>query len=684
MHSTLPHPMPVGGRPPRSFRPRRPSSLILILAAGALLFGAMLVAGLFIARGLRSNGEPAMEPAPVNAGAPIVAAPVQILDEEPDPTPTSTAIPTSAATDVPDVVLEPKPERVPPRVPSTTTGSPAKPVDAPLPVSGNEARVTIDLLNVRSGPGFAYGVQGLARLGDRLSVLGGDADGSWLQVRRADGSIGWVARSYTDYVAVAPVVAWAPPVAAAPPTRVAPAPAPAGGESRWHGVYMDDAGRTLMERQDSRIAFNWRDKAPAPGLPSDNFKISWTRRLALASGTWRVHVRFDDGMRLRVNGRTVLEEWRDGPVREATVDLPLTAGVHLFELDYYEHGGNALVELDWERVDVPSAWEASYWPNPTFNGRPTLVRGEDAIDHDWRDGSPAAGLPADRFSARWTRRFDLAEGTWRVRAIVDDAVRVKIDGRVVLDAWNEGPQRERSIDVTLKRGMHDVVVEYYEAGGQARVKVWLERIEGYGGWRGEYFAGDRVSGTPVLVRDDAKIDFDWGRGSPSADIPADRFAVRWTRTQDFKRGTWRFEARMDDGVRVKVDGRTVLNAWRDNDGRTETADVKLNGRHEIVVEYYQRGGRAMAKLRWERVNDAQPTATDRPSDPPTVAPPTAVPPTAVPPTVIPPTAVPPTAVPPTVTPVPPTTEPPTAEPPTSEPPTSEPPTTEPPTAEPQP
>ena len=36
-------------------------------------------------------------------------------------------------------------------------------------------------------------------------------------------------------------------------------------------------------------------------------------------------------------------------------------------------------------------------------------------------------------------------------------------------------------------------------------------------------------GSSVLVRDVHAIDFDWGSGSPDPALPADDFAVRWTR-----------------------------------------------------------------------------------------------------------------------------------------------------------
>ncbi len=48
------------------------------------------------------------------------------------------------------------------------------------------------------------------------------------------------------------------------------------------------------------------------------------------------------------------------------------------------------------------------------------------------------------------------------------------------------------------------------------------------GLKAEYFTHMDFSGTPVLTRVDAKIDFDWNRVSPGAGVPTEQFAVRWT------------------------------------------------------------------------------------------------------------------------------------------------------------
>src|SRR5688572_9147564 len=83
-----------------------------------------------------------------------------------------------------------------------------------------------------------------------------------------------------------------------------------------------------------------------------------------------------------------------------------------------------------------------------------------------------------------------------------------------------------------------------------------------GTWHGEYFNSTDPAtpgATPVLVREDPKIDFDWGANSPDPSIPVDNFSVRWSRTLTLAAGTYRFTTNTDDGVRLKIDGATVID-----------------------------------------------------------------------------------------------------------------------------
>jgi uncharacterized protein YraI len=94
------------------------------------------------------------------------------------------------------------------RAPATATPSPTRPPTI-------TARVTTDILNVRSGPGTNYPRQMEVRQGMLLIVVECSADRNWIHVRTSDGKDGWVATEYTD---LGTVIAKVPLAINIPPT----------------------------------------------------------------------------------------------------------------------------------------------------------------------------------------------------------------------------------------------------------------------------------------------------------------------------------------------------------------------------------------------------------------------------------------------------------------------------------
>lgn len=120
------------------------------------------------------------------------------------------------------------------------------------------------------------------------------------------------------------------------------------------------------------------------------------------------------------------------------------------------------------------------------------------------------------------------------------------------------------------------------------------------GLTGEYYDNIDFTG-PLTIRTDSRVDFDWGAGAPDSSMGADTFSVRWTGLLEAPAsGTYTFYARTDDGVRLWVDGRLLIDAWLDQ-AATEwsgTTDLAAGARVSLRVEYYENSGQAAAELRW--------------------------------------------------------------------------------------
>lgn len=268
---------------------------------------------------------------------------------------------------------------------------------------------------------------------------------------------------------------------------------------------------------------------------------------------------------------------------------------------------------------VITDWRGDYWANSTLSGDPALVRNDPAVFFDWGSGGPDPALPGDQFSARWTRQLSFDAGVYHFFLEVDDGARLFIDDQLVLDEWRAGSQRVASATLPLAAGRHTLRVEYFERTGQALARFWWERQIAFTGWEGRYFSNAGLQGEATAVRDDAAINFDWGNGSPAPGIGADDFSVRWKRTIAFNPGRYRFYARMDDGLRARIDGQLIVDEWRDGSDRTVATEVELpGGSYQIEVEFYEKSGSALAAFWWEVA--PQPTPTHTPSWTPTSLP----------------------------------------------------------------
>jgi beta-glucosidase len=119
--------------------------------------------------------------------------------------------------------------------------------------------------------------------------------------------------------------------------------------------------------------------------------------------------------------------------------------------------------------------------------------------------------------------------------------------------------------------------------------------------RGEYFDNQELSGTPKVVRSDLQLSFDWASGSPDPSIPNDHFSVRWTgKIVPEKSGDYTLSLRADDGVRLWVDGKKLIDDWSVHPAKASEAKLHVEAGVplDIRLEYFEEAGEASVQLGW--------------------------------------------------------------------------------------
>jgi hypothetical protein len=274
----------------------------------------------------------------------------------------------------------------------------------------------------------------------------------------------------------------AEPVVATPTLAQEPwSPQPKHTAPFWEVSYWNNpslSGEAVMRGTDVNLDHDWGTGSPHSTVSVDRFSARWTRYIDVAAGTYRFTATSDDGIRVIVDGRSIIDQWTDHPAQTFTGDVDLTAGHHLVTVEYYENTGYAVARVSWAAVPVaPHDWRGEYFANRWLGGVPVLVRDDAKIDFDWGYGSPAAGIPGDGFSVRWTRNVYLEPGSYRFTTTTDDGVRLWVNHHLLIDRWQDQPLRSHTGTIHLA-GDVPIKMEYYENGGMAAARLTWTRVGG--------------------------------------------------------------------------------------------------------------------------------------------------------------------------------------------------------------
>ncbi|MDD2759584.1 MAG: PA14 domain-containing protein [Methylomonas sp.] len=132
----------------------------------------------------------------------------------------------------------------------------------------------------------------------------------------------------------------------------------------------------------------------------------------------------------------------------------------------------------------------------------------------------------------------------------------------------------------------------------------------------DFYRGTNLEGKPLTTLKTPFIKYNWKNRSPVRRIPYDNFSARWRGQFDFKDGQYAFNAAADDGLRILLDGKPILDVWQGASAQAHKAEVSLDaGRHLVEVEYFEAKGNASIQVDWLHQSSA-PTATDLKLDSP--------------------------------------------------------------------
>lgn len=357
-----------------------------------------------------------------------------------------------------------------------------------------------EVIDLRTGPSTAYPAVAELRYGEACPITGRDVNTGWWLLSCANNIQGWTSYdvvTVTGDVSTVPLYNVSGGAIVAPPEPIAPPPPTTF--SGWQASYFANkelTGVPVLVQDVPEINFNWGIGSPGPNVPADYFSARYERTLNLPAGNYYLTLRMDDGARVFVDDRVVMDDWRVGSWRELSSVVTL-GGLHRFRVEYFEEGAEASLYFSivpygaapqpqptpspWQptapELTVPrDQWRAQYFNNTDVAGSPVAAqygpRGFYQLDKNWGAGAPAAGISADYWSARFEGEFYFSPADYSFYTIADDGVRVWIDNILVIDAWYDGYKERNNRFDRVGDGYHTMRVEFYERAGGAIVRAW--------------------------------------------------------------------------------------------------------------------------------------------------------------------------------------------------------------------
>ncbi|MBO8131975.1 MAG: glycoside hydrolase family 3 C-terminal domain-containing protein [Candidatus Marinimicrobia bacterium] len=118
------------------------------------------------------------------------------------------------------------------------------------------------------------------------------------------------------------------------------------------GEYFDNmnlSGEPVITRIDPVVNFNSGGESPIKGLPKDRFSIRWTGKIIPPDTIHRIGTSCDDGSRLYLDGKLLIDDWTEHGERPIGVDVKLLPGrEYEIKMEYFENRMGATARLAWD------------------------------------------------------------------------------------------------------------------------------------------------------------------------------------------------------------------------------------------------------------------------------------------------------------------------------------------------
>ena len=393
---------------------------------------------------------------------------------------------------------------------------------------------------------------------------------------------------------------------------------------------------------------------PGPRLPGDHFSVRWEGKLyARNSGRYEFRTLSDDGVRLWVNGKLLINNWTDHAPTENIGNISLS-GNQSYDilLEYYQGGGAAGITLRWnppggslgiipasELSPAYSGLWAEYYNSTSLDGSPYVTQTDPLVDLEPAADAPAPGVTGGGYSARWQGSLRApVTGTYQFSIWADDALRFWVNGQKLLDNWGTTGARALTASVSLSSNLPvPIRLELQQTGGNSGIRLaWTppgstssvvstsQFLPVRPGLWAEYFNNPDFSGTPVAAFLEDNLNHTFSAANLPSGVSTNAFSARWHgQLSASTNGSHNLILTSAGAARVYLDGTLLINGWYLHAKSDINAIIPITAGqpHDLVVEFRSWDGTGTVHLGWvppRQTRQVIPSVNLLPPTPPTL------------------------------------------------------------------
>ena len=233
--------------------------------------------------------------------------------------------------------------------------------------------------------------------------------------------------------------------------------------------------------------YDWQSPKLWPVGRSD--AVPQKLRVLGPAGAWRVVARDGVASLSAESGRvgdTLVVTPAAGREGDYRVELEYRGGAVTSPFGERMAAGQA-VRFAWSRFLLPVRWAVTFArtdstgvtpPAPAAAPLEGVIAQRDTTRLDFTWYGPPKGIPAKWLMTRAEAAVTLTPGRYRIRTIADDAVRIYLDGQLLLDDWVAGESHVKEAEFTAT-GAHRLVVLHWQRDGWYEFRVDVGRVVGH-------------------------------------------------------------------------------------------------------------------------------------------------------------------------------------------------------------